>query len=138
MLELRLHRIEGEHLTTGCGQTIQAERIAVCSGSDFETLFPEAFRAAGLKKCKLQMMATGAQPGNWALGPHLAGGLTLRHYRSFEPCPSLPKLKQRIALEKPLLDRFGIHVMASQNDAGQVILGDSHVYDRGNNAFRLK
>jgi D-hydroxyproline dehydrogenase subunit beta len=116
-------------LTTSCGQSFQADRIAVCSGSDFETLFPDVYRESGLKKCKLQMMATDAQPDGWTLGPHLAGGLTLRHYRSFDSCPTLPALKQRIADEKPLLDKYGIHVMASQNDAGHVVLGDSHIYD---------
>ncbi len=124
-----VNNISGKVLTTSCGRQFEAERIVVCGGSDFETLFPAHYRAAGLKKCKLQMLSTVAQPAGWIFGPHLAGGLTLRHYRSFECCPTLNQVKARIAHDNPLLDRFGIHVMASQNDARQVILGDSHVYD---------
>jgi FAD dependent oxidoreductase TIGR03364 len=121
--------INNQTLTTSCGRKFTAERVAICSGSDFETLFPDVYREAGLRKCKLQMLATAPQPDGWKLGPHMAGGLTLRHYRSFECCPSLAKLKARIAGDKPRLDRYGIHVMASQNDNGEVILGDSHLYD---------
>ncbi|HEX4130168.1 MAG TPA: TIGR03364 family FAD-dependent oxidoreductase [Pirellulales bacterium] len=126
---------ESTRLTAADGRSWHAEQTIICSGADFETLFPEASAAAGLRRCKLQMLRTVAQPGGWRLGPHLAGGLTLRHYASFEACPSLPALKRRIANENPELDRYGIHVMAAQNEAGEVLLGDSHEYDQSIEPF---
>ena len=60
-----------------------AESVIVCSGDDFQTLYPGEFRVSGLTLCKLQMMRTEIQPGNWQLGPSLAAGLTLRFIRHF-------------------------------------------------------
>ena len=122
-------RVQHPHLTAADGRTWRSERILVCSGSDFETLFPDIFAETELTRCKLQMMKTAAQPDAWRLGPHIAGGLTLQHYTSFADCSSLPALRKRIAEETPELNRYGIHVMASQNNRGEVILGDSHEYD---------
>ncbi len=115
-------------LTAG-GRPWRAGRLWVCAGDDFRTLYPAAFADAGLVRCKLQMMRTAPVAGGWRLGPMLAAGLTLRHYRSFEGLPTLDALRSRIAAESPEFDRWGIHVMAAQNGRGEVVLGDSHEYD---------
>jgi len=114
---------------TSLGQTYDFDHVFVCSGADVQTLFPAAYFSSGIRICKLQMMATIAQPSGWRLGPHLASGLTLRHYPSFLNCPSLSAVQQRIAEQSSQLDHWGIHVMASQNELGELILGDSHEYD---------
>jgi FAD dependent oxidoreductase TIGR03364 len=111
---------------TAGGRSFTAERLWVCSGADLETLYPEALGAAGLVPCKLQMMRT--PPVGWRLGPMLAAGLTLKHYAAFAGCPSLVSLRERFAREYPEHERYGIHVMASQNGAGELVLGDSHEY----------
>lgn len=116
------------HLKTAMGQSFDFDSMVICSGDEFSVLFPEHFAAANLRKCKLHMLRTIPQPNGFRIGPHLASGLTLRHYKSFEACPSLADVKQRVAAEAPELDRFGIHVMASQSPDGHVVLGDSHEY----------
>src|SRR5262249_21762196 len=117
--------IDMPRVHTARGETWHADRVFVCTGVDFETLFPEVFAAAGIRRCKLQMMKTRPQPAGWRLGPHIAGGLTLCHYRSFEQCHTLPAVRKRITEMMPDYVRYGIHVMAAQNDRGEVVIGDS-------------
>jgi D-hydroxyproline dehydrogenase subunit beta len=104
-----------------------ADRVWLATGADLQTLYPEAFASLGLRRCKLQMMRTAPVAGS--LGPVLAGGLTLGHYDCFAECPSLPVLKARLAHEWPAQTAFGVHVLVSQHDQGQLVLGDSHEYD---------
>ena len=106
----------------------QVDAAIVCSGEDFETLFPEVFADSGLTRCKLQMMRTAPQPAGWQLGPALAAGLTLRFYKAFHICSALAPLKERVAREMPEYDRWAIHVLASQTEDGAITLGDSHEY----------
>ncbi|NJO41577.1 MAG: TIGR03364 family FAD-dependent oxidoreductase [Cyanobacteria bacterium CRU_2_1] len=110
------------------GEPWTGDRIFVCSGADFETLYPEIYKTSGITKVKLQMMRSVPQPNHWRLGPSLCGGLTLTHYAAFAHCQSLIALKERIASETPHFLQWGIHVMMSQNGAGELVIGDSHEY----------
>lgn len=115
-------------IITGERKRYEADLIMVCSGADFETLYPEIFDALPLTRCKLQMMRFQAQPDNWRMGPALCGGLSLVHYKSFEVAESLPVLKRRYQSELPEYLQHGIHVMVSQNEEGALTIGDSHEY----------
>jgi FAD dependent oxidoreductase TIGR03364 len=106
----------------------EADEIFVCSGADFETLYPEVFLASDITKCKLQMMRLVAQPNEWRIGPSLCGGLSMIHYPGFQVAPSLPSLKKRYQEQYAEQLNWGIHVMVSQNGSGELTIGDSHEY----------
>jgi FAD dependent oxidoreductase TIGR03364 len=112
----------------------QADEIYVCSGADFETLYPSFYSALPVTKCKLQMMRIAAQPGNERIGPALCGGLSLVHYRSFAAADLL-SLKEFFEKEYPDHLNCGIHVMVSQNQAGELTVGDSHEYAMTHDPF---
>jgi len=106
----------------------EADVVFICSGADFETLYPEQFTTLPVTKCKLQMMRIRPQPGNRRVGTSLCGGLSLTHYHSFKEAPSLVNLLERYEQEMPEYLRAGIHVMISQNGKGELTIGDSHEY----------
>ena len=112
-----------------CGKEMyEADLIFVCSGADFETLYPETYMASGMTKCKLQMLRTVPQENNWRIGPMLSAGLSLTHYAAFADCPSLATLQERYNRQLPDFIKWGIHVMISQNGTGEITIGDSHEY----------
>jgi D-hydroxyproline dehydrogenase subunit beta len=122
-----VHDIDLPCLRAG-GEQWRADRAIVCSGEDFESLYPQVYAGSGLTRVKLQMLRTVPQPGHWRLGPALAAGLTLRFYSSFAVCSTLGSLKQRIAEEMPDYDRWEIHGLVSQTTQGELTVGDSHEY----------
>lgn len=113
----------------------EADIVFICSGADFETLYPEEFANHPLTKCKLQMMRLQAQPDNWRIGPALCGGLSLIHYNSFKSANSLPMLKTKYEAEMEEYLDLGIHVMVAQNQAGELTIGDSHEYGATHDPF---
>ena len=100
----------------------------VCSGQDYEMLYPDWFSKEPITRCKLQMLSTVPQPSAWKLGSSLCAGLTLLHYDSFKACTSLKQLRQRFEKTMPFYLKHGIHVLLSQNNKGELIIGDSHHY----------
>jgi len=116
-------------------EKLQADEIYVCSGADFETLYPDIYKALPLTKCKLQMMRLGVQPGGWRLGPALCSPLSLVHYNSYKAAPSFPALKARIEKEFAEYLQYGIHLLVSQNEEGALTVGDSHEYGSSPDPF---
>ncbi|MGC3945234.1 MAG: TIGR03364 family FAD-dependent oxidoreductase [Chryseolinea sp.] len=118
-------------------ETWQAQRVYVCSGADFETLYPLHFDKHQVTKCKLQMLkAVPDRPVS--IGPTLCAGLTLRHYAAFSKCKSLPALDKRYDELSETYKRHGIHVLLGQNAAGELIIGDSHHYSMTVEPFDLE
>jgi len=122
-----ISRIEYPKVQSG-SRSWQADEIFVCSGADFETLYPELFLSAAITKCKLQMMRLVSQPDNWRIGPALCGGLSMVHYPGFQSAASLPALRRRYEEQFAGHLKWGIHVMVSQNGSGELTIGDSHEY----------
>jgi len=120
--------ISGQTVYIGNEEEHEADIIFVCSGADFETLYPEHYEKQPVTRCKLQMMRFKEPTGNRRIGPALCGGLSLIHYAGFKDAPSLGTLKKRFEEEMPEYLRWGIHVMVSQNGKGELTVGDSHEY----------
>ena len=122
-----IQKIEGGTVWSG-NRKWDAELVFVCSGADFETLYPELFHQLAITKCKLQMMRLTGFDNGLRLGPALCGGLSLIHYKGFEVTPLVSELKIHYAQALPEYLEWGIHVMACQSPNGDITIGDTHEY----------
>ncbi len=114
---------------TTARETWTVDKVFVCSGADFETLYPKIYDQQPIMKCKLQMIKA-VSDRTIDLGPSLCAGLTLRHYEAFAACPSLMKVDDRYDQESKLYKQHGVHVLLAQNQFGEFIIGDSHHYSK--------
>ena len=112
-------------LRDALGNEYAAERVIVCSGADYRTLFPAHFRASGIQICKLQMMQTVPLP-QFSLPHSILSGLSIQRYPAFKSCASYALLGEQPVDEE--LRAYGIHLLLKQAADGSVIIGDSHEY----------
>ena len=109
------------------GEQVPFDRLSVCCGDQVKLLYPEAIKEASGPRCKLQMLRTESQPDDFEIDPTVVADLTLAHYEAFADCPSIGKLRERLAADYPDCVQHGIHVIAAQKADGSLILGDSHL-----------
>lgn len=108
-------------------EEFNSDYIFICNGADFNSLYPDQFAKLEITKCKLQMMRMKMNPSG-KMGPALCGPLSLLHYKSFTAAASLSKMKERYEQQYAEYLKWGIHVMVSQHENGELTIGDSHEY----------
>ena len=114
------------------GNRFTADRVFVCSGAEYRTLFPAVFQASGLQVCKLQMMQTVPQPP--LLLHSILSGLSILRYPAFKAVPSYARIQEQPVDER--LRAYGIHLLFKQASDGSIIIGDSHEYSAFPEAHR--
>jgi len=105
---------------------LRAERVALCPGDDFTTLYAERLARYPLSRCKLQMLRLAA-PG-FVLPSAIMSDLGLGRYRGFADLAAAGPLKARLAREQPRHLEHGVHLIVVQSADGTLVVGDSHHY----------
>eukprot|EP01061_Rhynchopus_euleeides_P021593 TRINITY_DN3519_c0_g1_i1.p1 TRINITY_DN3519_c0_g1~~TRINITY_DN3519_c0_g1_i1.p1 ORF type:complete len:412 (+),score=175.86 TRINITY_DN3519_c0_g1_i1:47-1237(+) len=126
----------GAGVLTNNGGEHFAEKILVCGGHDFQTLYPEVYAASDLVVTKLQLFDTAVQPKGYVLPGSVFTGLSIRRYEGFEACPSHAAIKAR-EVPDPAVKANGVHIIFKQSMDGSVIIGDSHHYADAKSAHTL-
>ena len=130
-----VHAVTSGVVETSVGP-FKAGQVILCGGDEFETLFPDAFRALGVTRCQLQMLRTPPQPDGWQLKPFVLGGLSVTRYTLFETCPSFSALKDYQKTQYGAYLDHGVHAIACQEPDGSITIGDSHAYGDASGAGR--
>jgi FAD dependent oxidoreductase TIGR03364 len=117
------------------GEKYICDHLLVCTGDDFQTLYPWFYKKADMEVVKLQMLELIPQE-SWLKG-NILTGWTIRRYESFQECPSYSEIKQKedaLSIQR----QYGIHILFKQNMDGSIIVGDSHEYARPDMLSDLK
>jgi D-hydroxyproline dehydrogenase subunit beta len=121
-------------VTTTTG-TFEAERVAVCPGDDLLTLYADRIRALGIGRCRLHMLKVAPADRDFRLPAAVMSDLSLVRYLGYADLPEAAALKARLKVEQPHMLAQGIHLIAVQGRDGDLIVGDSHHYERSPSPF---
>jgi FAD dependent oxidoreductase TIGR03364 len=120
-----VHAVETGRIETTAG-VVRAPAIVVCPGDDLFTLFPDVMAAAGVTRCKLQMLRV-ASPG-FRLPATIMSDLGLVRYLGYSALPEAMALRERLEQEQAAQLANGVHLIVAQSADGSLIVGDSHHY----------
>jgi len=120
-------------ITTHNGTTFEADVCILASGYETQLLYADIFNAAPITISKLNMFRTTPVPSNF---PSICGGLSFLHYPAYNVCKSLPNYNNYCSQKYSSLIENGIHLLISQNQTGQLTIGDSHHYGHYHDPFR--
>ena len=115
---------------------LQAERVAVCPGDDFNALYPERFALHSVVRCKLQMQRLAA-PG-YRLPATLMSDLSLDRYAGYAALAPAAALKDRLRADQAEYVKHGVHLIVVQSADGTLVVGDSHHYAATPDPFSLE
>ena len=121
-----VHGTAGGRLSTTAGE-FRAERVVVCSGHDYLTLFADRLQPMNLKQCRLQMLRLKTEEAV-PLTHAVLTGLSCTHYGAFSDLPTARAVHAEIEATAPLLNKHGIHLLVSPTPYQELIVGDSHHY----------
>ncbi|MDX8441321.1 TIGR03364 family FAD-dependent oxidoreductase [Mesorhizobium australafricanum] len=105
---------------------LRAEKVVVCPGDDFSSLYPQRLGEHGVKRCKLQMLRL-AYPG-FRLSSALMSDLSLLRYGGFAGLPEAAALRGKLGEQRGAALANGVHLIVVQSADGSLVVGDSHHY----------
>jgi FAD dependent oxidoreductase TIGR03364 len=120
------------HTNTGA---IGARRTVICVGHDVDRLFPAIGAEAGMQRCQLHMLRV-ASPGGLHFEPAVLTGSSLLRYGAFVACPSAAAVRRRFERDHRELIDADVNLMFTQRPDGDLLIGDTHHYDRTVDPFR--
>ncbi|WP_344102377.1 TIGR03364 family FAD-dependent oxidoreductase [Myceligenerans crystallogenes] len=119
---------------------VVARRVVCAVGHEVERLFPVAALEAGIQQCRQQMLraepARSARRAIGEIGPAVLTGTSLLRHDGFAWSPSVARVRERLAQDRPDLLEAGLNLMVTQLPDGTVTLGETRAYGFTHEPFR--